>query len=322
MAKQLNSSSTKIVRLYAQTGFIIRVMMMDEEFDKIEDKTDMVEINTTATSKHICKIKCYMCTIKEQSCTFLLDLPFKVLPHQVIIHLVYFVVLWLNSLPTAAGVSEQYSPCKIVLSCEPEFAKHSIAPFGSYVEAQDKPTITNTMQLCTFPGIFLSPTGNCQGFHKIFDINTGAIKKPPTVTPLPMPDRVISVVNDCGRHHTKENKSCSLIFLNCKQQLYDWDNNDLNDKEGLVEPDTDTCPSIPAKFLGIDLESEQPCHHYAVEVIEASKDKHIDTPACNASLDDLPCNTPGGMVHMWVGQKLIKSNIVQKLAIESLFYIM
>jgi hypothetical protein len=28
-AKQLNSSLTKIVKLYAQTGFVVRVMMMD-----------------------------------------------------------------------------------------------------------------------------------------------------------------------------------------------------------------------------------------------------------------------------------------------------
>jgi hypothetical protein len=108
-----------------------------------------------------------------------------------------------------------------------------------------------------------------------------------------MPNRVIFVVNDWGRCHAKENKSCSLIFLNRKRQLYNWDNDVLNNDEGLVEPDTNTCPSILAEFPGINLESEQPPHHHVVEVIEASKDKRIDAAARDASLDNLLCNTLG-----------------------------
>ena len=126
------------------------------------------------------------------------DLPFAKLPRQVVIHLVYFAVLWLNSLPAAAGVSKKYSPCEIVLGCELDFNKHCKATFGSYVEAHKDPTITNTMRSCTFPAIFLGPTGNRQGTHKVFDINTGVVKKTRIVTPLPMPDRVIAVVEDWG----------------------------------------------------------------------------------------------------------------------------
>jgi hypothetical protein len=267
--------------------------MRDQEFDKIEDKTDMVEINTTATREHVGKIECHIRTIKEQSHALVSDHPFKVLPHQAVIHLFYLAVLWLNSLPMAAGVSEQYSPHKIVLGCKIDFVEPCITPFGSYVKAQDSSTITNTMQLCTFPEIFLGPTRNRQGTHKVFDIYTGAIKKPCTVMPLPMPNRFISVVNNWGWCHAKENKSCSLIFLNLKWQLYDWDNDNLNNEEGLIESDTDTCPSIPTEFPDIDLESEQPHHHHIVEVIEASKDKCIDVAPRNASLNNLPCNTPG-----------------------------
>jgi hypothetical protein len=36
------------------------------------------------------------------------------------------------------------------------------------------------MHLYTFPGIFLGPTGNRQGNHKVFNINTGMVKKPPS----------------------------------------------------------------------------------------------------------------------------------------------
>jgi hypothetical protein len=77
----------------------------------------------------------------------------------------------------ASGVSKKYSTRKIVLDRELYFNKHCKATFESYVEAHDDPTITNTMRPCTFPGIFLGCIGNCQGPHKVFDINMGVVKK-------------------------------------------------------------------------------------------------------------------------------------------------
>jgi hypothetical protein len=54
---QLSNSLTKIVRLYPCTGFVMRVIMMDQEFNKVKDTNEMVEINTTAAHEHIGKIK-------------------------------------------------------------------------------------------------------------------------------------------------------------------------------------------------------------------------------------------------------------------------
>jgi hypothetical protein len=267
--------------------------MMDKEFDKVKDTNKIVEINTTPACKQVGKIEQYICTAKERSRALVLDLPFTVLPRQVVIHLVYFVaVLWLNSLPAAAGVSNKYSPHEIVLGCEIDFKKHCKATFGSYVEAHDNPTISNTMLLCIFPGIFLGSTGNCQGTHKVFDINTGVVKKNRSITPLPMPDRVIKIVNNWGRHHQQEDKAKTLEFLNHKQQQYTWDNDDLEDNKGLVELDI-AHPDIPAKFPVVDLESEQPQHHQVVEIIEESKDKRIYAGQRNASLNDLPQQNAG-----------------------------
>ena len=55
------------------------------------------------------------------------------------------------------------------------------------------------MSSCTFPNIFIGPTGNCQVAHKVFDINTGVVKIPGMINPLPMPDQVIVVVKDWER---------------------------------------------------------------------------------------------------------------------------
>ncbi len=171
---------------------------MDQEFDKVRDACDMVEINTTVVHEHIGEIEWFIRTIKEHSRALVSDLPYNTLPRQVTIHLVYFAVLLLNSLPVAARVSKKYSLRKIVLDRKLNFDKHCKATFESYVEAHDGPTITNTMRPHTFPGKFLGPTGNHQGTHKVFNINMGVVKKPCMITPLPMPDWVIAVVEDWG----------------------------------------------------------------------------------------------------------------------------
>jgi hypothetical protein len=99
-------------------------------------------------------------------------------------------------------------------------------------------------------------------------------------------------INDWGQHHAKEDIKDSLTFLNCKKQLYDWDNDDLQDEEGLIK-DPKSHPKLPAEFPGINLKSKQPHHHHIVKVLEASKDECIDAAICNTSLDDLPRNTKG-----------------------------
>jgi hypothetical protein len=157
--------------------------MMDQEFNKVKDACEMVELNTTVALEHVGEIERYIHTIKKCSCTLMLDLPYTKLPRHVVIHLVYFAVLWLNSLPVAAGVSDIYSPRKIVLGHKLDFEKHCKATFGSSIKAHNDPTITNTICPCMFPGIFFGPTGNCQDPHKVFDINTGVGKKKSTITP-------------------------------------------------------------------------------------------------------------------------------------------
>jgi hypothetical protein len=94
------------------------------------------------------------------------------------------------------------------------------------------------------------------------------------ITPLPMPDWVIAVVKDLGRRHQKEDKKQDLTFLNQKKQLYNWDNDNLKDNEGLVESNIPH-PNLPTKFPGINLKSEQPHHHQVVEVIEEKNDERI-----------------------------------------------
>jgi hypothetical protein len=143
-----------------------------------------------------------------------------------------------------------------------------------------------------FPWIFFGPPGNPQGTHTVFNIIMGVVKKTRTITTLPMPDRVINIIKDWGRHHQKEDKAKPLEFLNQKQQQYDWENDNLKDTKGLVKLDN-SHPDIPAKFSGINLESEQLHHHHILKIIKDSSEEHVCAAQCNASLNNLPNKTAG-----------------------------
>ena len=47
-AAQISSILNKIVKLYARNLFVMNVVMMDMEFEKVSNKIDNTEVNTTA----------------------------------------------------------------------------------------------------------------------------------------------------------------------------------------------------------------------------------------------------------------------------------
>ena len=153
-------------------------------------------------------------------------LSYEIFPKQVVIHLVYYVVIFLNCSVAANGVSDTLSPREIVLRRKLDWNKHCTSKgepleFGEYVEAHEDPDITNTPASRTFPSIYLGPTTNIQGTKKVFDLKTGVVKKPRTVTRFPCPDRVIALVNAWGRRYQKEERANKIKFLNRKKLKFD-----------------------------------------------------------------------------------------------------
>ena len=50
------------------------------------------------------------------------DLPYNdSMPDQIVTHLIYFVVFWMNTMPSDTGVSEVYSPWEIVTGMKVDF---------------------------------------------------------------------------------------------------------------------------------------------------------------------------------------------------------
>ena len=85
--------------------------------------------------------------------------------------MVYASVFLLNLFPPADGVSATLSPRSLVTGFQLDYNKHCRLEFGTYVqthEEHDKSMATRTMD-----GTALRPTGNAQGGHYFFSLNTG-----------------------------------------------------------------------------------------------------------------------------------------------------
>ena len=116
-AKQLSKSLKKIVKLYTRGGFIVRLVMMDMEFEKIKDEFDTVIVNTTGARDHVGEIERLIKFIKERARCVISDLRvagFKYLHRLIVVHCLYFVTMMINEVPAYGGISEKYSPREIV----------------------------------------------------------------------------------------------------------------------------------------------------------------------------------------------------------------
>ena len=70
-------------------------------------------INITA-KKHVSEVKRQIRVMKERARGILATLPYKMMPHKMVIHLIYFMMLWLNEFPVKTGISDKFSPHEII----------------------------------------------------------------------------------------------------------------------------------------------------------------------------------------------------------------
>jgi hypothetical protein len=68
------------------------------------------------------------------------------LPKLIIIKLMHFCVMWMNSFPVKSGVSEKYSPRELASRHKLDAKQHCKTPFGAYCEVHTDPDIINTME--------------------------------------------------------------------------------------------------------------------------------------------------------------------------------
>ncbi len=123
-------------------------------------------------------------------------LPYEMMPKLMIIELMHFCVMWMNSFPVKSGVSEKWSPRELVSRHKLDAKLHCKAPFGSYCKVHVDPDITNTMEPRTKWAICIGPTGNRQGSYKFMSLMTRNNIITRNFTKILVTERVIKQVNE------------------------------------------------------------------------------------------------------------------------------
>ena len=136
---------------------------MDMEFEKLKDLLPQIMVNTMAAREHMGEIKRQIRTIKERARGTISVLPYEALPKLMEIELMHFCVMWLNAFPVKSGLSEKFSPGKLVSRHTLDAKLHCKSPFRAYCEVHTDPDITNTTESRTRWAICLRPTENLQG---------------------------------------------------------------------------------------------------------------------------------------------------------------
>jgi hypothetical protein len=135
-----------VIRIYKKAGFIVQTSMMDMEFKKLRDLLPNVALNTTAAQEQVGEIERKIRSIKERARGTIITLPYEMLPKLIIIELMHFCVIWMNSFPVKLGVSEKYSPRELVSRHKLDAKLNCKTPFGAYCEVHTDQDITDTME--------------------------------------------------------------------------------------------------------------------------------------------------------------------------------
>jgi hypothetical protein len=87
---------------------------MDMDFEKLRTMMPHVALNTTAAREHVGEVERKIRVIKERARGTFNTLPYKKLPKLMMIELLYFCVMWMNSFPVKSGISKKWSPWELV----------------------------------------------------------------------------------------------------------------------------------------------------------------------------------------------------------------
>ena len=123
---------------------------------------------------HVPEIERKIRVIKERVRAVVYSLQVNALPPKVLTHAVLFVTKQLNLFPVKGGISIQFSPKKI-LTGEVVHYKFCSLSFGQYCQISEEDTPRNSLAARTQGAIALGPSGNVQGGHKFYTLNTGSV---------------------------------------------------------------------------------------------------------------------------------------------------
>ena len=77
------------------------------EFEKVSYDLELDQANTTENRDNLGEIEHGIRVFKKRGRHFIMNIPFESQHKKIVVHLVYFVLLWLNVFLTTQGISEK-----------------------------------------------------------------------------------------------------------------------------------------------------------------------------------------------------------------------
>ena len=193
-------------------------------------------LNLTSANEHEPFIERRIRVIKERVRSIRHSLPFQTIPKVILTHMVFYAVKLLNYFPVKGGVSEIYGPKAIMSGEVLDFKKISL-PFGSYCQVHEEKLPQNSLASRTIRAISLGPSGNAQGGHRFFTLNTSKVITRRSWDVIPMPKSVVDRANFIGK-----DQSHQAVFL-------DRNGNPIGDDDAVCEAPADQTADLPGEMI-------------------------------------------------------------------------
>ena len=133
------------------------------------------------------------------------------------------IIKWLNMFPPKGGVSMHYSPQAIVTNKPLDYNQNCKYAFGSYVQALQENTPTNSPAAQTLDCIFLDSDESPAGGYKLLHLDTNWIITCRKITPVPLTQNVINRVEYLAHKEGLPNKLQFILQKNGKLSRNDDD---------------------------------------------------------------------------------------------------
>jgi len=193
-------------------------------------------LNLTSANEHEPFIERRIRVVKERVRSLRHSLPFQTIPKVILTHMVFYAVKLLNYFPVKGGISEVYGPKAIMSGEVLDFKKFSL-PFGSYCQVHEEKLPRNSLASRTLGAISLGPSGNAQGGHRFFTLNTSKVITRRSWDVIPMPKSVVDRANFIGKDQPQQ-----AVF-------FDRNGNPIGDDDAVHEAPADQTADLPGEMI-------------------------------------------------------------------------
>jgi len=133
-------SLQQIIDTYHGHGFKIKHILGDRQFEciRLHMERQGINLNITGRDEHVPEIERFIHTVKERVRVIVNTLPFEILPHRLIVKIVYNMMFWLNCFPHKDGIHATLSSCTIIARSNINYEKHCKLQFGTYVQVHEQ----------------------------------------------------------------------------------------------------------------------------------------------------------------------------------------